>query len=177
VEPVAILSGLFDKKKLSVLKIFIDQPERELTLQEISKSSRVSLATTYRILGRLVKLELLVERKIKHLRLYKLAPNSSTKYLARILESAKSALEEFVELIKTVQGVEEVILHGKQAKDRASVLLIGSGIDGGAVQAAIQRIRDAYNFNIIQLTLDAAQYAQMQTMGLFPGEKQILFRS
>lgn len=176
-EPIALLAHLFDKKKISVLKVFLDAPEREFTMIEVAKSSRVSNATTFRILQKLVALDILEEHKVKHLRVYSLSKNQSTKYLERILEAGKSALEEFVELIKSVDGVSEVILHGKKKKERADILIIGRNVNAGAVQDIINTILEKYKFTIVHLTLDPVQYKQMLSMGLYSGTKEELYKA
>lgn len=176
-EPSSLLAHLFDKKKIAVLKVFLDSPERELTMLEVAKSSRVSNATTFRLLQKLVTLEILEEHKLKHLKTYILSKNQSTKYLERILEVGKSALEEFIESLKSVRGVEEVILHGKKKKERADILIIGRDVDSGEVQSIINTILEKYKFTIVHLTLDPDQYKQMLSMGLYSGIKEELYKA
>ena len=120
VEPTRLLEQLFDKKKMNVIKQFLAQPEREWTLVEVAKSSRVPNATTYRILNKLLALELIQETKIKHLKTYKLAESNTAKYLGKILETGDSALDAFADLIKSVPGIQQVVTHGKQEKNKAN---------------------------------------------------------
>ncbi|MBR9702461.1 hypothetical protein GOV10_00350, partial [Candidatus Woesearchaeota archaeon] len=133
-EPATLLANLFDKKKLSIIKLFLSQPERDWTLVEAARSGRVSNATTYRILNKLVKLEIIEDHKIKHLKTYKLAQNNATKYLTKMLETGDSAVEAFVDLIRSVAGIEQVVQLGKRAKDKTSVLIIGKGLDSAAIR-------------------------------------------
>lgn len=176
-EPAQLLASLFDRKKMAVIRLFIDQPEREFTLQEVARASRVPLATTYRILGRLKTLQLIEERKIKHLKTYAVAKNELTKYLETILETGQSALDAFVDRVKVLPGVLDIILHGKPGKEKANLLIIGRSVDGAAVQTAVREVQERYHFQIIHLVLDPQQYEQMVSMGLYSGLKKELYKS
>lgn len=176
-EPAHLLEHLFDKKKLNVLRQFYAQPEREWTLVELAKSARVPNATTYRILNKLLSLELLEERKIKHLKTYMLAQNDSTKYLSKMFETGESALESFVEQVSKLENVEAIIMHGKQSKEKANVLIIGSRIDTSAINDITRNVAEKFKFTIITLAIDAQQYEQMVSMGLYSGTKKELYKT
>lgn len=174
-EPTKLLEQLFDKKKMNVIKQFLAQPEREWTLVEVAKSARVPNATTYRILNKLLELELIAETKIKHLKTYRLSDSSTAKYLGKILETGDSALDAFAELIKSVAGVQQVVMHGKQSKEKANVLVIGNSVDSALVNATAQKVQEQFKFTIITLVLAPQQYEQMVSMGLYPGTKQVIY--
>ena len=174
-EPALLLEHLFDKKKMQVIRQFLAQDEREWTLQELSRSSRVPLATTYRIVRKLVDLSLIEEKKIKHLKLYVLSKSAATKYLARILETGQSALDSFIEQIKDLEQVEKVVLHGKQSKEKANVLVIGSEIPSASVNNITAKIKEQFHFTIISLVISPQQYEQMVSMGLYSGTKKELY--
>lgn len=176
-EPTALLASLFDKKKLSIIKLFINQPEREWTLVEAAKSGRVSNATTYRILNKLVKLAIIEEHKIKHLKTYSLADNNETKYLMKMLETGDSAVEAFVDLLRPIAGIEQVVQLGKRTKEKTSILIIGREVDSTAVSDAERKIMDQFSYKIIIMSLDPQQYSQMVSMGLYPGDKRELYRA
>lgn len=177
VEPAKLLEHLFDKKKVQIIKQFLSQPEREWTLVELAKAARVPNATTYRILNKLTTLELIEEKKIKHLKTYVLSETSSAKYLGKILETGDTALETFVESVKALENVTKVILHGKQTKEKANVLIIGNRVDSHSVNDLSNNIKEKFNFTIITLVLDPEQYEQMASMGLYAGTKRLLFDS
>lgn len=174
-EPTKLLEQLFDKKKMNVIKQFLAQPDREWTLVELAKSSRVPNATTYRILNKLLNLELIQETKIKHLKTYKLSESNAAKYLGKILETGDSALNAFADLIKQVPGVQQVVTHGKQEKNKANVLIIGEGVDSTMVNGVVSKIQDDFKFTIITLSLAPQQYEQMVSMGLYPGVKRVIY--
>ncbi len=176
VEPSKLLEGLFDKKRMALLKLFLDHPELEYGVREAAKASRLAPATAYRIIRTLVKMGVVDERRIKKLRLYRLNQSKETKFLDELLASKKSALEEFVDYVSALDGVDEILLHGKATKEKANVLVIGERADTSAILRIIGDIKAKYNFTILHLLLAARQYEQMSSMGLYGGEKQTLFR-
>ena len=173
-EPSKILEELFDKKTLQVLRHLSSNPDKQYYLREISKAARVPIATVYRIVNRLVALEIIQIQKIKRLKLYQYGQGKESKFVEGLIEVRRGALEEFVELCLPIPGIHEVVLQGKPAKDKASVLLIGEGIPVGAILEAINRIRETFGFAIIHLTLSPEQYTQMTAMGLYSGERKVL---
>ena len=85
-EEINVLKKLFDKKIFSVLDIIVNDNSNEgLYLREIAKKSRVSPASTHRILNKLLALELINQTKIKQLKLYKINKLKQTKFLHNLL--------------------------------------------------------------------------------------------
>lgn len=169
-----MLSGLIDQNLLKVLKSFINNADQQFYLRELAKKAKVPAATTYRVLKELLKLELITEHKVKKFKFYSLH-ETNAQFLSDILSDKKSAVQEFIDDIKQDESIEMAVLHGKQEKNKANILLIGQNIDGELVRAAALKARDNYAFNIIHLTLDPHQYNQMSSMGLYPGKKVILY--
>lgn len=169
-----IIAGLLDPNTLKILKAFINNPEQEYYLRELAKRTRVPPASTYRILLQLKKLELIKEHKMKKFKFYSLYEENAS-FLADILADRKSAVQEFVDAVKEDPHIEMIVLHGKEERSKANILLIGNNIDMEVVRAAALTAKEAYGFNIIHLTLDPAQYNQMSSMGLYPGKKVILY--
>lgn len=169
-----VLETLFDKKVIKVLRLFINNPENEYYLREIAKVTKVPPATTFRILGTMKDLELITERRQKHLKTYRLNPENTSMF-SSLLEDKQSALQEFTEFIKTQPEVELAVLHGKEEKDKASVLIVGESMNQEAIRLKSVEIREKYGFNIIYLLLSSYQYDQMVNMGLYPGKKVILW--
>lgn len=171
-----LLESLFDKKILSILRMFLNRKEQKLTLKEISKYSKVPLASTFRIVNRLVELELVAVDKIKHLKIYTLAENDKTRYLESMIKEHKTIMEEFINMITNVPGIREVIMHGKPEKDKANVLIIGENIESSSIRQAVVAIKENHNFTITHLVLDEDQYNQMAAMNLYSGKKETLLQ-
>lgn len=169
-----VLAGLIDENMLKLLKAFINNPGQEYYLRELAKRTRVPPASTYRILHQLKKLELITEHKMKRFKFYSLHDENAA-FLADILADRKSAVQEFVDAIKDDTNIKMLVLHGKEERSKANILLIGNNIDMDRVRAAALHAKELYAFNIIHLTLDPEQYNQMSSMGLYPGKKVILY--
>ncbi len=171
-----LLESLFDDKCLRIIRLFIDDKSKEFYLREISKESNVPVTSTFRIVNRLVNLNIIDQLLIKKFKLYRLAQNDNTQYLSTLLKERPRALEEFLQKAKTFGFIDEIILHGKEEKSKASVLLIGNNIDNGAVKMLLGSIKEKYNFNVMTVPLTREQFEQMSSMDLFPREKKLLYR-
>jgi DNA-binding transcriptional ArsR family regulator len=174
-EPTKLLEELFDRKRMILVKLFLDHPEQEYGIREAAKAAKLAPATSYRIIRTLLKLGLVEERRVKRLRLYRAAQNRETRFLDELLAVRKTAIEEFVEFTAQLAGVAEIILHGKPTKEKASILVIGENVDASALSRIVGDIKVRLNFTILHLVLAPHQYAQMTDMGLYAGEKQILY--
>jgi hypothetical protein len=174
-----IIEEFIDKKTLAILKLFLFETAPDKTnqfyLREVAKKAKVPAATTFRIVKHLKVLGIIDETMIKKTKLYALAMNKNTKYLHTILEEKKTLIDEFVEIISKLAGVEMIVLHGEASQDKANILIIGTGVDAKTVKEKVGEIKDKHNFNIIELILEAGQFNQMSSMGLFPAKKAILW--
>lgn len=169
-----ILEDLFDKKTLAVLRHLSTNPDKQYYLREISKTTRVPIATVYRIVNRLVALEVIQVNKIKRMKLYQYGQGKEGKFVEQLIEVRKGAVEEFVELCRQIPEIQQVILHGRKQKDRANFLIIGENIPTGPLVEAQAKIKETMDFTAIYLMLGPQQYTQMVEMGLYAGDRQVL---
>jgi len=175
-EEINILEGLFDSKILKVIRLFLNEKDNQFYLREISNKVNVPVATTFRIVKKLLKLGLIQEIRIKKFKLYKIKEGSNTKFLESFIREEKRILDQFVDRIKNISGINSVILHGKEKKDRVNILIIGENIDSNSIKQLCADIKEKYNFTISSLTLTEDQFKQMSSMGLYSGEKKTLFK-
>jgi hypothetical protein len=172
-----VLGDLFDKKILAILGVLVNCSDKEgLYLREIAKTAKVSNATTFRIVNKLVKLHLVAVVKIKKLKLYKFKHAPSSEFLVQMLKKDIRVLETFISLVKDFPGLQAVLLHGEESNERANLLLIGQDIDSGRVKEICGDIKEQYKFIISPLVLAAEQFDQMSKMGLYSGKEKVLFR-
>jgi hypothetical protein len=174
-EEMQVLEQLFDRKVIEVLKLFFRYSNRQFYLQELSRESGVPIATASRILAKLERLEILDVQTISRFRLYRLKESKKVDYLAHIFKENLKIIETFVEKARSIKGITTIILHGKEQKDRASVLLIGTDIDPGAVKELCADIKEKHSFVVSTLSLTEEQYEQMSQMGLYSGQKKVLY--
>ena len=174
-ESEKLLEQLFDRKLLVIIRYFLKNPAQQFYLREISKSTRIPLATTYRIIQKLISLDLLKIHKMKKFKLYSWNDSNEAKYLQYILEQKKTVLDEFVEKAAKIEGIQMIILHGEATNEKASILLIGEKIDDEALRNLVIIAKAENNYSINYLTLAPSQFNQMAAMGLYPKKKVVLF--
>lgn len=175
-EPAKILETLFDEKTLKILQFLSRNPDEQYYLREISKQTKVPLATTYRIMKRLVRIDVVDVVKIKKMKLYQYSSGKEGKFVEQLIEVRRGAVEEFVERCRQIEGIEQVILHGRKQKERANFLLIGENIPTTPVVQAQAEIKETLGFTVIYLILGPQQYEQMVEMGLYAGDRQVLLQ-
>ena len=167
-----ILTSLIDEKKAAILQVVLNSKE-ELYLKEIAEKSNVSITSTFRILKDLVNLEILGKREWKTSKVYVCQENEKVEFLKDLFAEQFDGLQEFVNLVGQIDGVNNIVLHGAKKKGKASVLLIGPEIDADKVDLICKEIKDK-GFEINFMALTKEQYAQMTKMGLYAGEKKVL---
>ena len=171
-----LLEHLFDNKILKIIRLLLRNPEDEFYLQEISKKARVPIATVYRIINSLTELNIVEQVRIKKIKLYRIAENEQVKFISSFVEDKVSAIQEFIDKAKTIEGVQYIVLHGREEKEKANLLVIGDIANQTKLKSLIYDIKIKYDFTISMLTLEAAQFKQMTEMGLYPGKKKVLYR-
>jgi len=170
--PRGVLKSLLDPKKASVLRVVLSTNE-ERYLSEIAELASVSTASTFRILKELVDLEILEKREWKTSKIYSSLKNPKVEFLKNLFTDEYDGLQDFVKAMEDVKGISQIILHGKQTKGKANVLLIGRHIEIGKIDVIVKAINKR-GFEISYLTLGIEQYAQMAKMGLYSEEKKVL---
>ncbi|MCK4590036.1 MAG: hypothetical protein KAT77_06330 [Nanoarchaeota archaeon] len=173
-QKIELVRGLLDRKKLAVMDILFNAHE-EMYLGEISKKSKVPVATCFRIIGELVKLDLVKVVQIKRLKLYLVEKNEKTLFWGNILKKGRQVLDDFISMVKDMPGLQEVMLHGEEMKDRANLLVIGENLDESVLKRAMSDIRDKYQFTITYLPLTLLQYKQMSVMGMYGEKKKVIW--
>lgn len=170
-----ILQELFDSKILAILKLFFKHPDKQFYLLEVSKASKVSSATTFRIVNKLTNLDLLKQITITRIKLYQLNDNNNVEFLKGFIKDEVQVLKMFLNLVKDITSIKAIILHGKEMPNRANLLLIGKDIDPEQIKTICAEIKEKYDFTISPLTLAKEQYEQMSQMGLYSGQKKVIF--
>ena len=175
-EPGKILEELLDKKTLAVLRLFSSNPDKQYYLREIAKATRVPIATVFRIVRHLVTMSVVAEIKIKKFKIYQYGSGKESKFVDQLIEVRRGAVEEFIELCRPIDGILQVVLHGKKLKDKANLLIIGTGVPAEPLGQAVAKIKEDLGFTIIYLILEPHQYEQMTHMGLYSDDRQVLLQ-
>jgi len=172
---INILKQLFDKKILRIIDVFLQNKDKQFYLRELSRDANVSPATTYRIVGKLVKAGIIEEIKISKFKIYKIIINEKTKGLSKLLKEEVNPLEIFVEKVKNIEGIDSVILQGKKTNKSVNVLIIGNDNVSKKIKSITSDIKQKHNFNIDFLTLSDLQFRQMTKLGVYSGDKKVLW--
>jgi len=167
-----VLTKLLDDKKATVLQVLLSSKE-EMYLKEISQKSNVSMASTFRILRDLVKMDLIKRKEWKTSKVYSCQNNEEVEFLKELFSEPFDGLTAFVNLVKGLPGVDNIVLHGSKKNGKASVLLIGLGIDNNKIDQICTEIKDK-GFELNYMALTKEQYTQMTKMGLYSGDKKVL---
>jgi len=170
-----VIKQLFDKKILRIIEVFVKHRGKQFYLRELSRESGVSPATTYRILRKLVQSGFVEEIVLSKFKVYQLIINDKTKGLVKLLRDEINALDIFVKVMKDVEGIDTVILHGKKTSSTANLLLIGSEAAAARIQEVVSEIKEKYSFTIDFLILSQLQFNQMTKLGVYAGEKKTLW--
>jgi hypothetical protein len=170
-----ILEEFFDRKELGILKLFLYDETDKFYLREVSKKAKIPVATTFRIIRKLKEIGIIEETIIKKTKLYALSKNKNTKLLSDLFEEKRTILEEFIETVSVLPGVMTILMHGEETKDKTNIIVLGTGIDTKPIKDKVGEIKEKYNFNIIELVLEPAQFTQMSSMNLFPNQRTTLW--
>lgn len=168
-----ILAKLIDSKKEAVLRVILHSSE-ELYLLEIAKKSKVSTTSTFRILQELVSLGILTKKQWKTSKTYSCLNNQKTEFLKDLFHEEFDGLQAFIDSVKGIPGINTIILHGAKRNGKANILVLGKNIDPEPLEKIVLEIKEK-GFEISFLTLTKEQYEQMSKMGLYSGDKNILF--
>lgn len=171
-----LLKELFDNKRLAILRLFYEGPEKNFYLREISKLSSVPVASVFRIIKKLVDLELIQQHKVNKFKIYTLNDNEKTRFLGQFVKKQKQVLQVFVSKVKFLEGLENVYVHGKEEKNRANVFIVGQNIDANQVKSICSEISDQFKYRITPLILTKEQFEQMGSMHLYSGVKRVIFQ-
>lgn len=166
-----VLQTLLDHKKVSILKTLYDSPE-DMYLREIAKKSKVSIGSVHRILQALEMIGIIRSKEVGMMKFYGLVKNGKSKFLDDWFQQ-EDHLGYFVKELQGLEGLNNIILHGKADKHKASLILIGDNPD----KQIIESIKDEVmikGFDISYVILNDDQYEKLANMGLYGGEKKVL---
>ena len=85
----------------------------------------------------------------------------------------ESLLDVFVESVKCMEGLKNVLLYGKKEKNQANVILIGECVDDSRIRKICEKIKEK-GFDLSYLILTGDQFEKLDKMGVYAGEKTVL---
>lgn len=172
-----LLEDLFDSKIINIIKLFLANKDKDFYLKEISDTVRVPMASTHRVLKKLVRLEIIIEKNISKFKVYCLAQNEKVIYLRSFIKESQKVIEMFISRIRIFSSIKRVILHGKENENKANILIIGKEINSQRIKEIVADIKEDNNYHISYMVLTDEQYEQMSNMGLYSGTKKLLYEA
>ncbi len=168
-----VLRELFDEKIIKIINIFLEEPEKHFSLTQTSSMTKVNVATTLRILERLVKKEIIEITYMGKSKFYKLKQGEKTIALNRLLKKEEH-ITDFIDKIRTIPKIKRIILESK-TDEGAKVIIVGSPAPSDKIAAIIKDIEEKYKFKIQYVTLSEEQFEGMEKMGLYNFNKKIIW--
>lgn len=166
-----VLRGLLDHKKTSILKTLYFAKE-DMYLRELAKKSEVSVSSVFRILQELMGLGLVRVKELGMMKFFSLVRNEKSRFLEDWFKE-ESLLDVFVESVKGMEGLKKILLHGKNEKNQANVILIGECVDDSRIKKICDKIKEK-GFDLSYLILTGEQFEKLDKMGVYAGEKKVL---
>lgn len=168
-----VLRELFDEKIIRIINIFLEEPEKHFSLTQTSSMAKVNVATTLRILERLVKRDIVEITNMGKSKFYKLKQGEKTIALNRLLKKEEH-ITDFIDKIKEVPKIRRIILESK-TDEGAKVIIVGNPVPSEKIKAIVKEIEDEHKFKIQHVELSEEQFEGMEKMGLYNLEKKIIW--
>lgn len=162
-----IFKGLFDDKILNVLNIFIKHPEKQYYLSEIARLSEVNVASTFRILNKLVTQEILKVTLIGRVRMYQLAKGEKVKGILSMIEN-ENPLDYFVERVQVFR-IESVFLESET--NNSYKLVVVGGNDDKGIDLLCREVYLKFNVEIEVLKVSIDQFESMKKFNFLKNKK------
>lgn len=120
-----IIQDCITKRKIA--ELFLKYPAREFTVNELSKLSKISYATTWRFVQKLDMAGLILTKTVGHSLVCRLNESSPfLKEIKKIIEIEFSphrlAVNDFVNRVKRLSGVKRIVLFGSVARRREKLI-------------------------------------------------------
>lgn len=170
-----ILKDLFDEKIIEIISLFIENPEKQYSLTQVSNLTKINVTTTFRILNKLVAKEFLKTTVIGKIKVYQLEKSKKTLELIHILKGGKEEpLQEFIKQISPHPRVKKIILESKDNYS-AKILIIGDFLPTEKINRICEEIKNKYNFKINFVEISENQYAKLRDFKNYELEKKIIW--
>lgn len=172
---IGVLEKLADKRAIKVLSVFAKKPDASYTMAEIQKKTKLPVATTFRMLKHLSTQGFLSVENVKHLHMYRLGQNDLTQTIVSLLYEHPEPLRIFLEKVEELPNVVEIMMHGK-SENSANLVVVGENVAKAPINEVVAQVLDRYSYKINHLVVEPEQYETMANMGLYPGQRTVLYR-
>ncbi len=169
-EKSSLLSNLFDKKTVEILKKLLAKKDI-FYLRDLSRETGVPLATTFRIVQKLVGMGLVGRERQDKFTWYKL--NRDAPVFTEISELIMGATPDPLAIFKSVlQEKFNSFFHAYVTKDKdKKVFVVSEIVKPGEVDELIGKVVETSGSKPNYMVVTPAFFEQMQAMGLVSKEK------
>jgi len=173
-EEIDVLRDLFDEKVVGVVNVFLEHPERNFSLSQVSKLSKVHIATVFRILNKLNEKDFVRVILVGKSKSYQLKRGEKTFVLFRFLKREGDYLSDFIEKVKLHPRIKKIILEAKSKKG-AKILIVGNFLPSQKLKSITNEIRRKHNFKINFVEISEKQFGEMETLGLYDLKRKVIW--
>ncbi|MBD3263021.1 helix-turn-helix domain-containing protein [Candidatus Woesearchaeota archaeon] len=167
----ALLAKLFDEKTVKILKKLLIK-KGVFYLRDLSRETGVSLATTYRIVQKLIKLGLVTKDKQDKFTFYRLL-NDSPAYkelYSLIIGTAPDPISNIRKELENRYGAKKFSLYLLKGKEK-KIFVVSKTANSAAVKSIISKVADKTGKKFNHIVLKPTQFSQMQEIGLINRDK------
>lgn len=172
---IDMLKELFDKKILEILKLFLQNREKQFYLREISNLSNVPVATVYRIVNKLVSLGFIQETQISKFKIYQQGKGEKARFLEELFRGGADPLQTFIEQLKSVNEINKILIEEKK-NDSAKFLFVGENVPTKKIEKFCKEVKENSNIEINFLILSPTQFEKMREIGLYSEKDKLLWQ-
>lgn len=172
-DKTAILREIFDQRILAIVNILIEEPQKYFSLTEIANSININVATTLRILKKLVDKEVVEKNTMGKSSFYRLKESEKTITLRRMLQKEEH-LHVFLDRIKNIAQVKKVLLENR-TENEAKLIIIGD-VQEEKINSIVEEIKKRNNFSVKFVILSEKQFEKISSMEIFNLDKKILWQ-
>lgn len=169
-----VLRELFDEKIIKVISLFLDEPSKTFSLTQVSSQAKVNIATTLRIVEKLVKKDIIEIDLIGKSKFYRLKQSEKTLLLNKLLRREEH-LTEFTEKIKEMVSVTKVILEEKTSNE-AKMIIVTTSPSQDKIKNLVDEIKKKFNFKIEFIEITEKQFSEMERLGVFNLNKKVIWQ-
>jgi DNA-binding transcriptional regulator YhcF (GntR family) len=171
-----ILKDLFDEKIISIVMLFVENPEKKFFLTDIANQTKVNLTTTFRILQKLSEKGFIKTTALGKARFYQLEKNEKTHALSQFIKKDSSdPVQKFIDNISEHPRVKKIILDSKK-NDSAKLIIIGDFLPQEKLNKACDEVKSLYKFKISYVEISENQYEKLKNFENYNLEKKIIWK-
>jgi hypothetical protein len=174
-EELSLLRELFDQKIIEILNTLMNNPDKKLSLTQVSSLSKINVATAMRILNKLVEQDYVDKSIIGSSKTYQLKRNSKANILRKLLNKEKEGISEFIEKATKLKEIEKLILES-ESELGAKIIIVSSQLVNDKIEKIIEKIKSKNNFSIETMIINQNQFNSMTKLNSYNIKDKIIWQ-